>query len=177
FQAEDGIRDRNVTGVQTCALPIFAASLPEPGPFTITSTDFRPCTNAALAAVSAAICAAYGVDFLEPLNPRPPALAHDKAFPCASVRVTIVLLKDDWICACPRSTFFLTRFFVTFFVTLAISKLTYFLLSSNYMVRTHTHTAKIALYSPSALFLLVCNGLLRTFSGSCIGLCLLTANR
>src|SRR5207249_5518862 len=26
FQAEDGIRDRNVTGVQTCALPI---SLPE----------------------------------------------------------------------------------------------------------------------------------------------------
>src|SRR5438067_9034587 len=27
FQAEDGIRDRNVTGVQTCALPILA-----PGP-------------------------------------------------------------------------------------------------------------------------------------------------
>src|SRR5699024_11944020 len=27
FQAGDGIRDRNVTGVQTCALPI---SLPEP---------------------------------------------------------------------------------------------------------------------------------------------------
>src|SRR5699024_12013166 len=26
FQAEDGIRDRNVTGVQTCALPIFLAS-------------------------------------------------------------------------------------------------------------------------------------------------------
>src|SRR5699024_12202100 len=28
FQAEDGIRDRNVTGVQTCALPIFAALSP-----------------------------------------------------------------------------------------------------------------------------------------------------
>src|SRR5699024_11870722 len=27
FQAEDGIRDRNVTGVQTCALPIFIASI------------------------------------------------------------------------------------------------------------------------------------------------------
>src|SRR5699024_11598980 len=27
FQAEDGIRDRNVTGVQTCALPIFEKSL------------------------------------------------------------------------------------------------------------------------------------------------------
>src|SRR5699024_11341844 len=29
FQAEDGIRDRNVTGVQTCALPI---SAPTEGP-------------------------------------------------------------------------------------------------------------------------------------------------
>src|SRR5207249_8815804 len=29
FQAEDGIRDRNVTGVQTCALPIWE---PEPAP-------------------------------------------------------------------------------------------------------------------------------------------------
>src|SRR5699024_11730469 len=28
FQAEDGIRDRNVTGVQTCALPISNLSLP-----------------------------------------------------------------------------------------------------------------------------------------------------
>src|SRR5438067_5040904 len=27
FQAEDGIRDRNVTGVQTCALPIFDLDL------------------------------------------------------------------------------------------------------------------------------------------------------
>src|SRR5699024_11254501 len=27
FQAEDGIRDRNVTGVQTCALPIFPVRL------------------------------------------------------------------------------------------------------------------------------------------------------
>src|SRR5438067_4552904 len=26
FQAEDGIRDRNVTGVQTCALPILSTS-------------------------------------------------------------------------------------------------------------------------------------------------------
>src|SRR5207249_7706912 len=27
FQAEDGIRDRNVTGVQTCALPIWSPPL------------------------------------------------------------------------------------------------------------------------------------------------------
>src|SRR6266704_6162294 len=26
FQAEDGIRDRNVTGVQTCALPIWGSA-------------------------------------------------------------------------------------------------------------------------------------------------------
>src|SRR5207249_6242653 len=31
FQAEDGIRDRNVTGVQTCALPIWAACRPVDG--------------------------------------------------------------------------------------------------------------------------------------------------
>src|SRR5437868_14606474 len=30
FQAEDGIRDRNVTGVQTCALPISAPPLVGP---------------------------------------------------------------------------------------------------------------------------------------------------
>src|SRR5207249_5200956 len=30
FQAEDGIRDRNVTGVQTCALPIFVTYVGEP---------------------------------------------------------------------------------------------------------------------------------------------------
>src|SRR5258706_11744998 len=28
FQAEDGIRDWSVTGVQTCALPIFRSDLP-----------------------------------------------------------------------------------------------------------------------------------------------------
>src|SRR5207249_8483012 len=28
FQAEDGIRDRNVTGVQTCALPISRPMIP-----------------------------------------------------------------------------------------------------------------------------------------------------
>src|SRR5207248_6048046 len=28
FQAEDGIRDRTVTGVQTCALPILPAMMP-----------------------------------------------------------------------------------------------------------------------------------------------------
>ena len=46
-----------------------AASRPEPGPLTNTSTVFNPCSIAALAAVSAASPAAKGVLFLEPLNP------------------------------------------------------------------------------------------------------------
>ena len=29
FQAEDGIRDYDVTGVQTCALPISVSSIPK----------------------------------------------------------------------------------------------------------------------------------------------------
>ena len=79
----------------------------------------------------------YDVDFLEPLNPRPPALAQERAFPSASVSVTIVLLKEDWICACPCSTFFLTRrFVVVFLVVFAILKLTYaFLNQSKFIVR------------------------------------------
>src|SRR5699024_4105942 len=32
FQAEDGIRDRNVTGVQTCALPIYVLAVFHGGP-------------------------------------------------------------------------------------------------------------------------------------------------
>src|SRR5207249_7114316 len=37
FQAEDGIRDRNVTGVQTCALPILSITFAP----TVGSMDFR----------------------------------------------------------------------------------------------------------------------------------------
>jgi len=73
-----------------------AASRPAPGPLTYTSTVLRPCSIAALAAVSAALCAANGVDFLEPLKPNSPAEAHERALPCVSVMVTIVLLKVDW---------------------------------------------------------------------------------
>src|SRR5699024_12138523 len=41
FQAEDGIRDRNVTGVQTCALPISMSSARE---LTKSSTSV-PCAS------------------------------------------------------------------------------------------------------------------------------------
>src|SRR2546430_12664544 len=43
FQAEDGIRDLTVTGVQTCALPIstlmFMQQLPKPGPGACVAVD------------------------------------------------------------------------------------------------------------------------------------------
>ena len=55
-------------------------------------------------------CAANGVLFLDPLNPEPPAVAHDKVLPALSVIVTIVLLKEAWICAIPSVTFFFIFF-------------------------------------------------------------------
>src|SRR5438067_751430 len=47
FQAEDGIRDRNVTGVQTCALPICRSrtSLPERWPATFVTANPTPPTR------------------------------------------------------------------------------------------------------------------------------------
>src|SRR5690625_1613916 len=72
-----------------------AASRPAPGPFTDTSKFFMLVSNAAFAAVSAAICAAKGVDFLDPLKPNAPAELHPITFPCKSVIVTIVLLNVE----------------------------------------------------------------------------------
>jgi hypothetical protein len=54
-----------------------------------------PFSTAFLAAFSAAICAANGVLFLDPLNPMDPAVAQLTAFPAGSVMVIIVLLKVD----------------------------------------------------------------------------------
>ena len=42
FQAEDGIRDYKVTGVQTCALPIYPRSCPKTSKFIAPST-LAPC--------------------------------------------------------------------------------------------------------------------------------------
>src|SRR5690606_29521396 len=64
---------------------------------------------AALAAASAAICAANGVPFREPLKPMVPELAQEMVLPCGSVMVTMVLLNVDLMCATPLSTFFRSR--------------------------------------------------------------------
>src|SRR5437868_12899294 len=45
FQAEDGIRDRNVTGVQTCALPISSPSSPSCPTTTPAAGRSRPATT------------------------------------------------------------------------------------------------------------------------------------
>src|SRR5690606_40588718 len=44
FQAEDGIRDFHVTGVQTCALPIYPGRVPAAGRATTTARPGRGCT-------------------------------------------------------------------------------------------------------------------------------------
>src|ERR1700736_2001273 len=70
-----------------------------------------PWSIALRATASAAICAANGVDFFDPLNPRLPADAHAIVEPVLSVIVTIVLLNDEWMCATPDPTFLNSRFF------------------------------------------------------------------
>lgn len=87
-----------------------AVSLPEPGPFTKTSTFFMPCSCALRATFSAVTCAAKGVLLREPLKPTVPALAHTMVLPCLSVMVIMVLLKVDLMCASPCRTFFFSRF-------------------------------------------------------------------
>ena len=66
------------------------------------------------------------MDFLDPRKPISPAEAQESAFPLVSVMVTIVLLKDERICAEPFSIFLRSRrFLVTafFVVTFAILSL------------------------------------------------------
>src|ERR1700748_2469355 len=102
-----GVTSRmEVTTRPTACSARSADSRPEPGPETSTSRVRMPCSTAFLAASSAAICAAYGVDLREPLKPIMPALDQDTALPCASVMVTMVLLKVAATCATPTTTFF-----------------------------------------------------------------------
>src|SRR5690606_41160829 len=48
FQAEDGIRDFHVTGVQTCALPIFGTAIPQYCTAGATSLQYEKITNVTL---------------------------------------------------------------------------------------------------------------------------------
>src|SRR6266567_3105590 len=95
-----------------------ADSRPEPGPLTRTSTLRTPWSRAMLAAFEAACWAANGVPLREPRKPSDPELFHDRTFPAGSQIVTIVLLKEAWMCTIPCGTclrsFFLKVFFLPF---------------------------------------------------------------
>src|SRR5204863_8413555 len=86
-----------------------ADSRPEPGPATSTSSVRMPCSIAFLAASSAAICAANGVDLREPLKPLLPDDDQAIVLPCASVIVIIVLLNDAFTWATPDAMFLRSR--------------------------------------------------------------------
>ena len=87
-----------------------APSLPLPGPLTRTSTSVRPIFRADLAAFSAALWAAKGVLFREPLNPIVPAEVETSTSPLVSVIVTSVLLKLALMQTMPRATLRLVLF-------------------------------------------------------------------
>ena len=68
-----------------------AVSLPEPGPLTWTVNVLKPWSYALAPASSAATWAAYGVDFLDPLNPLAPADDQETTLPFSSAIEIIVL--------------------------------------------------------------------------------------
>jgi len=72
-----------------------AVSRPDPGPFTWTVKVLKPCSKALVPASSAATCAAYGVDFRDPLNPLAPAEDQETTLPLSSAIEIIVLLKVE----------------------------------------------------------------------------------
>src|SRR6516165_11911017 len=72
-----------------------------------------------LAAFIAACCAANGVPLRDPRKPSEPELFHEITLPAISEIVTMVLLKEAWMCTSPWGTclrsFFLKVFFLPFF--------------------------------------------------------------
>ena len=79
--------------------------------------------------VALTICAANGVALRLPLSLSLPEDDHEIALPFISVMVTMVLLKDAWMCACPFSTRFMSFLFLIFFLAIpAITRLPYFFL-------------------------------------------------
>ena len=112
----------------TALSALTADSRPGPGPLTRTSRFFMPYSSAARPAFSAATWAANGVLFLEPRNPAPPAVAQHSAFPCRSLMVMIVLLKDAWMWAMPSLTVFFTFFFALLGLAMPDLTVRYFLM-------------------------------------------------
>ena len=97
-----------------------ADSLPEPGPWTRTTRLRTPMAWASRPACSAAMVAANGVDFLDPLKPAVPADAQTSTSPDWSAMVISVLLKVALMWATPSAA---TTFLVFLgLVDLALAK-------------------------------------------------------
>ena len=90
---------------------LIAEILPIPGPLTTTAISFIPAVTASCPASSAALVAAYGVDFRVPLNPALPELLAKRALPLLSVIVMIVLLIPAEIKAFPLGVITFSFFF------------------------------------------------------------------
>src|SRR5580658_2637714 len=98
------------TSMPVVARARIADSRPEPGPETRTSTERTPWSRAALAAPTAACCAANGVPLREPRKPSEPEDFQESVLPTWSVMVTMVLLNDAWMKTRPNGTFLRSRF-------------------------------------------------------------------
>src|SRR5207249_9123063 len=83
FQAEDGIRDRNVTGVQTCALPIFRLS-------TVGTRILNETTPSASTSRIGTHVRQWKLEqFLGPTKSRKPIGAKSQTRPRSSPRATV----------------------------------------------------------------------------------------
>src|SRR5580698_9599205 len=98
------------TSMPVVARARIADSRPEPGPETRTSTERTPWSRAALAAPTAACCAANGVPLREPRKPSEPEDFQESVLPTWSVIVTMVLLNEAWMKTRPNGTFLRSRF-------------------------------------------------------------------
>src|SRR5439155_15431683 len=142
-----------------------AASRPEPGSFTQTSTRLSPMLMASRAVASAATCAAKGVLLREPLKPALPALAQLITFPSVSVIVMIVLLKLACTWATPFVPTLRSRF-LPFFTSATIDLL----------ARVRVHPARSTLLA--CLHLLAAHGhLLRALARAGVRLGALSMHR
>src|SRR5665213_902827 len=123
------------TSIPAAASARIADSRPEPGPETRTSTARTPWSRAALAALTAACCAANGVPLREPRKPSEPEDFHDSVLPCWSVMVTMVLLNVAWIKTSPNGTFLRSRFLNFLFLpTFAAPAVLFWVFAMAYLV-------------------------------------------
>src|SRR5205823_3432966 len=87
FQAEDGIRDKLVTGVQTCALPILKLA-----GLKLSDIDVIEL-NEAFAAQSLAVIKEAGLD-PERVNPNGGAIALGHPLGCTGAKLTATIIRE-----------------------------------------------------------------------------------